>query len=183
MTLSQALGASFELSIDWSMTDAARVSIGSPAVSAEDVAALVPELLAAARYLTRNEDDARDVVQSTVELGLRHMRDLRERERLRAWLFAIEAREASRWRRRFRDAIALGSSDVVARPSADMDSQSIVLRLAIEGLPRQQRLAVVLHHLVGLSTDETAHAMGLTSNTIKTHLRLGLQALREALHD
>jgi RNA polymerase sigma-70 factor (ECF subfamily) len=142
----------------------------------------VPELLAAARHLTRNEHDARDVVQSTVELGLRHFKDLRDPDRLRPWLFAIEAHEASRWRRRFRDALPLGTTDV-AQPGTERDPRSIALRVAIDALPRQQRLAVVLHHLVGLSVDESAAAMHVTGNTIKTHLRLGLQALREALND
>ncbi len=145
------------------------------------VADLAPELLATARFLTRNEADARDVAQATLELGLRHLRSLRDPTKLRAWLFAIEAREASRWRRRMRSVLSLDQAVVeVADPPSDA---RVALKVAIARLPRQERVAVVLHHLAGLSVGETAVAMGVGENTVKTHLRLALKALREALCD
>lgn len=146
------------------------------------MADLAPELLATARFLTRNEDDARDVAQATLELGLCHLRSLRDPAKLRAWLFAIEAREASRWRRRWGSALSLDHArDEIADPA--FDAGSVALRVAIARLPRRERFAVALHHLAGLSVKDTAVAMGVAENTVKTHLRLALQALREALYD
>ena len=53
-------------------------------------------LLAAARVITRNDAEAQDVVQVTFEIALRRGHTLRDRGSLRAWLLAIEAREAVR---------------------------------------------------------------------------------------
>ena len=146
------------------------------------MADLAPELLATARLLTRNEDDARDVAQATLELGLRHLRSLRDPAKLRAWLFAIEAREASRWRRRLGGAFSLDKAmDELVDPASD--AGSVALRVAIARLPRRERFAVALHYLAGLPVRETAVAMRVSENTVKTHLRLALQALREALYD
>ena len=59
-----------------------------------------PVLLAAARALLRNEADARDLVQTTLEIAARKASDLRDPAALRAWLLAIQVREAFRFRRR-----------------------------------------------------------------------------------
>ena len=55
------------------------------------------------------------------------------------------------------------------------------VREALHKLPARARTAVVLHHMVGLSVQETAEAMGVTTNTAKSHLKRGLELLREAL--
>lgn len=146
------------------------------------VADLAPEILAAARFLTRSDEDARDVAQATIELGLRHLRSLRDPTKLRAWLFAIEAREASRWRRRLSNVLSLDHA-VTEIGYTDFDPRSIALRVAVARLPRREREAVVLRYFGSLSVEETARAMGVAENTVKTHLRLALRALREALNE
>jgi RNA polymerase sigma factor (sigma-70 family) len=130
----------------------------------------------------RAEEDARDVAQATIELGLRHLPSLRDTTKLRAWLFAIEAREASRWRRRLGSALSLerAPTEII---DAEADPRSIALRVAIAHLPRREREAVVLRYFGSLSVQLTARAMGVAENTVKTHLRLAMRALREALHE
>ncbi len=59
-----------------------------------------PILLASARALLRNEADARDLVQITLEIASRRISELRDPFALRSWLLAIQAREAFRLRRR-----------------------------------------------------------------------------------
>jgi DNA-directed RNA polymerase specialized sigma24 family protein len=53
-------------------------------------------LLAAARLICLDEHEAQDVVQTTFEIALRRGHTLRNRNALRAWLLAIEARESMR---------------------------------------------------------------------------------------
>jgi RNA polymerase sigma-70 factor (ECF subfamily) len=142
---------------------------------------LRPELLAVARYLVSSEEDAQDLAQRTIELALRHRRALRESAKLRAWLLAIEAREVSRWRRRLRHPIRLDSSvRDISMPAPSLDA-SIAVRLAVEELPPKTKRAVVLHYMAGLSVAETARALGVGDNTVKTQLRIGLSKLREEL--
>jgi RNA polymerase sigma-70 factor (ECF subfamily) len=55
------------------------------------------------------------------------------------------------------------------------------LSRALCRLPRRQRQAVVLHHLAGLTVQETAAAMRASVDTVKKHLARALTRLHEQL--
>jgi RNA polymerase sigma-70 factor (ECF subfamily) len=150
------------------------------AIREADLVALAPIVLAAARYLVRSEADATDLAQATLEIGWRHRDQLRDTARLRAWLLAIETREAFRLRRRLRSLVSL-DGHVVEAPVAGPSADDLEVRLAVAKLPERMRASVVLHHMVGLSVADTAEAMRVSENTVKTLLRLGLARLREVL--
>ncbi len=135
-----------------------------PLVGYDDVVALAPDLLAAARYLLKDDAEARDLVQTTLEIGIRKIDQLRDPSRLRPWLFAIETREAFRLRRRLTRYLAARPS-VGTLASSDHHEDTFVVRDAVSRLPVRMQGAVVLHHLVGLTVSETAAAMGITQNT------------------
>jgi len=146
-----------------------------------------PLLLAAARAMTLDEAEAQDLVQTTFEIALRHRDQLRSPEALRAWLLRIQSREAFRLVRRLRRLVPLSpnvAEVLVATPDpAESAGEGIAVRRALATLPQRMRAAVVLHHLVGLSVAETADALGVTQNTVKTQVRVGLARLREELGD
>ncbi|NYD40324.1 SigE family RNA polymerase sigma factor [Nocardioides panaciterrulae] len=52
---------------------------------------------------------------------------------------------------------------------------------ALQALPLMQRKTVLLRHWLGLSVTETAHELGITEGTVKSHTSRGLQALRGVL--
>lgn len=160
----------------------ARVAVerDDAAVRDADLVAQGPVLLAAARYLVRSEADAADLVQATLEIAVRNRHQLRDPSRLRGWLLAIETREAFRLRRRLRSLVSLDGA-VMEVPVAGPSAEDVAVRLAIARLPARQRAAVVLHHMAGLPVAQTAEAMGISENTVKTLLRLGLARLREVL--
>jgi RNA polymerase sigma-70 factor, ECF subfamily len=138
-------------------------------------------LLATARFLVREEGDARDLVQQTFETALRHLDELRDQDKLHAWLTTIAVRAALRWRisrARFIPWFTSGRSEP---RNIGPDDTAIALRAAVRGLPDRVRVAVVLHHMVGLTVKETAVAMGVTENTVKSELKTGLGRLREEL--
>ena len=62
-------------------------------------------------------------------------------------------------------------------------TDAIAVRRALSSLPRRMRAAVVLHHMAGLSVTETAAALGVSENTVKSQLKTGLARLRGALGD
>ena len=150
------------------------------AVSDRELVAVAPTLLAAARYLSRSDADAADLVQATLEIAIRRRAQLRDPARLRSWLLAILTREAFRLRRRLRALVSLDGS-VVEVAVAGTSDDDLAVRAAVAQLPARTRAAVVLHHMAGLSVAETAEAMGISENTVKTLLRLGLARLREVL--
>jgi RNA polymerase sigma factor (sigma-70 family) len=160
----------------------AMVTEAGARVGDRELLALAPTLLAAARYLVRSEADALDLVQTTLEIAVRQRGQLREATSLRAWLLAIETREAFRLRRKLRNLVSLDGGGVIEVPAAAGPSDDdLAVRAAVARLPERMRIAVVLHHMTGLSVAQTADAMGVSENTTKTLLRLGLAKLREVL--
>jgi len=142
-----------------------------------------PILLAAARAITFDAVEAEDLVQTTFELALRNVHQLRDPGSLRSWLLTIQAREAFRVVRRLRRSLGLRGT-VVEVPVAHVSpADSLVIREALRGLPPRMRAAVVLHHMAGLTVPQVARALDRSENTIRSQLRVGLQRLREALRD
>lgn len=142
-----------------------------------------PMLLAAARVITLDSAEAEDLVQTTFEIALRRLGDLREPRAMRAWLLTIQTREAFRVVRRLRRLVSLDGR-VAEIPSAGVDlAQRTDVRLALGRLPRRTRAAIALHHLAGLSVADTARALGVSENTVKSQLKTGLGRLREELRD
>lgn len=138
-------------------------------------------LLVAGRFLSRNETEAQDLVQRTYELALRNIGSLRDPGRVRHWLLAIEAHEAFRVGRRLRRALTLDAGVTQIASDGASNDELLSLREAVHRLPERIRAAVVLHYMAGLTVEETAGAMGVSQNTVKTQLRIGLDKLREVL--
>ena len=142
-----------------------------------------PMLLAAARVITLDNEEAQDLVQTTFEIALRRIDALREPRALRAWLLTIQAREAFRVVRRLRRLVSLdGRVREIATAGPDLEQRADV-RQALSSLPRRTRAAIALHYLAGLTVPETARALGVSENTVKSQLKTGLGRLREELRD
>ena len=54
---------------------------------------------------------------------------------------------------------------------------------ALRELPRRQRDCLVLRYYEEQGIDEIATTLGISRNSVKTHLTRGMQALREVLGD
>lgn len=151
-------------------------------VAVLDIDALVAQhgalLLALAHAITRNWSEAEDLYQSTFEIALRHADQLRDPAAAKAWLVRIESREAFRLRRRLRRFVSLDDRVQELRVDGEMGISVDLLR-AIAGLPPRTRAALLLHHYCGFSVEETAAALGVSPNTVKTQLRKGLAKVRE----
>lgn len=142
-----------------------------------------PVLLATARIITRDEDEAKDLVQMTFEIAIRRIDSLREPAALRAWLLRIETREAFRVTRRLRRLVRLdGRVTEVVAPGPHVGHQAEIGE-GLMALPTRTRAAVALHYLAGLSVRETAEVLGVSENTVKTQIKSGLVRLREVLGD
>jgi RNA polymerase sigma factor, sigma-70 family len=124
-----------------------------------------------------------DLVQSTIELAIRHSSQLRDDEKLWPWLVAIQAHEAFRWSRRVRETVGWPQArEPEAREPASHDLERFAeLRDALDALPPRMRASVVLHHMADLTVAETARALGTSENTVKSQLRLGLKRLKESM--
>jgi RNA polymerase sigma-70 factor (ECF subfamily) len=61
--------------------------------------------------------------------------------------------------------------------------RSLWLQWGLAQLPPRQRAAVVLHHLEERPIDEVARALDRSSETVRTHLKLGRRRLRLLLQE
>jgi RNA polymerase sigma-70 factor (sigma-E family) len=83
----------------------------------------------------------------------------------------------SRWRRARRIVLGGGAPD----SGVEWDDEQREIVAALETLPRTQREAIVLHHLVGLSVNEVASYLNAPAGTVKSWLSRGRQQLAVVL--
>lgn len=156
----------------------------SPDLSA-GLVSLLPRLRRFARALTRNPHDADDLVQLALERALARAHQLRPDAALAGWVFGI-LRHA--WIDELR---ARARSDRVFAPQesgqhvgdAGQASQVEMLSVqeAMERLPQEQRIAVALVLVEGLSYKEAAHVMDVPIGTLTSRLARGREALQAML--
>jgi RNA polymerase sigma-70 factor (ECF subfamily) len=97
------------------------------------------------------------------------------------WVFRVGFNWACSWWRKLRRERPMPDHlpGVVAQP----DPAAIHAVQALGRLPRPQRAVVVCRILLGLSTAETATALGVAEGTVKSRLARGLAALRDGLSE
>ena len=159
-------------------------------------AVVLPHLDAAytlARYLTRNDHDAQDVVQDASLRALRYFRGFRGAGsgEGRAWLLAIVRNTAHTWRQRHRGDTLTAEfdeerhSEAVAHEhpeaAAEARSEHAALRRAIDELAPDFREVIVLRELEGLSYKEISDVAGVPVGTVMSRLSRARRRLEEAL--
>jgi RNA polymerase sigma-70 factor (ECF subfamily) len=153
---------------------------------------VLPHLDAAfnyARWLTRNEADAEDVVQDAYVRALRFFPSLRG-ENARAWLLTIVrhtwyARCSPRGVHEMRVFDEMSNE----RPAESLDPEALLVqrqtidqvRAGLEQLPVEFREVVVLRELEGLSYKEIAAVTGVPIGTVMSRLARGRQRLLTTL--
>ena len=157
---------------------------GSEEIS-ERIVELLPRLRRFARSLSRNQHDADDLVQSVVERAWRNIAQLKPGANLHSWMFGImkNAWIDDRRARGRRGEVALpeDSGDHPAVNPADMNANLWSVSEAMDKLPEEQRLAVALVLVEGLSYKEAAELLDVPMGTITSRLARGRAALAAAL--
>lgn len=153
----------------------------------EQVGTLLPRLRRFARALTRHSQDADDLVQLAVERALTRSAQWRPDSSLTNWMLAIVRNawiDEVRSRRR-RNAVLLPESEAVevGDTGTDPDVEWWSIRSALERLPEEQRLAVALVLIEGLSYREAAQVMQVPIGTLTSRLARGRLALQATLAD
>lgn len=123
-----------------------------------------------------------DVVQVVfcrlLGLDRRAIRAVRE---VRPWLAQLTRREALNQLRAARRAAHREARAPAPEPPAPPLHEPGDLAAAVARLPRGQREVVHLRHIVGLSTDQTAEAIGVPRGTVASRSHAAMRALRALL--
>jgi len=165
----------------------------APRATFDDV--VVPHLDAAlrlARWLTRNEHDAKDVVQEASLRAFRYFRTFNGGDG-RAWFLRIVRNTCSSYCRRRRDRRmdAFDERHHLIESRSPMDPESSLTRAdeatrvvrALRTLPDALHQLLVLREFEGLSYRELADEIGVPIGTVMSRLSRGREALRDAFNN
>jgi RNA polymerase sigma-70 factor (ECF subfamily) len=145
--------------------------------------------------------DAQEAMDLSQEVFLRVFRTLpqfRGQSSLRTWIYRIVLNQASNrqrwWRRRFRShQVALDEhvanhgelpeSRSFAMPDRVLQQNETAARVwgALSELPFDQRAAIVLREIDGLSYEEIGYSLGVAVGTVKSRLARAREQLRDVL--
>jgi RNA polymerase sigma-70 factor, ECF subfamily len=168
----------------------------------EEALPLLDSLYGGALRMTRNPADAEDLVQETMLRAYRSFDRFEPGTNLKAWLYRIMTNAyINTYRKRQREPRKVSQDEVedfdLYQQLKDHDPQfsatpeSIVLDSlvdsditdAIDDLPEQFRLAVVLSDIEGFSYAEMAQIMDVPMGTVMSRLHRGRKALQKRLWD
>ena len=164
-------------------------AVGGDRAAAQDLCReLLPRVRNLVRYLLRGDSRVDDVAQEALIAVLRGLGTFRGDGRFESWVDRVVARTAFAAIRRIRAETQPGERSAIdddAGGATATAGESYVLRRelaqALDRLPPDQRESLVLHFAVGMTVPEIAEAMAAPFETVRSRLRLGKAALREAL--
>jgi RNA polymerase sigma-70 factor (ECF subfamily) len=146
------------------------------------------------RAILRNDDEVEDVMQDAYVRAYRHLGDFAGRSQFSTWLTRIAVHEAfARLRhgkriQQFDDESTGGGADMIPATTIDPEHHSsnaelgALLEEAILSLPENLRAVLMLRDVEELSTIETAEALSISEENVKTRLHRGRALVRKKLY-
>ena len=191
--------------VEWAEVGGREASLVQRCTSGEDAAyaELVTDhqrmVVQLAVNLLGDRDEALDLSQEVFLKVFRTIHRFRGQSSLRTWIYRIAVNQARNrhrfWRRRHRaDQVSLDAhvaahgeflSGGLSRPDRVLDQKELAncLQSALDHLPFDQRTAIVLREVDGLSYEEIAFSLGVAIGTVKSRLTRARQALRLDLRE
>ena len=152
-----------------------------------ELAALLPRLRRFGRVITRHVADADDLVQVAVEKALTHAGQWRPGSRMDSWMFGIMKNawvdEVRARRRRERVHAPEEAGATVGDSSAAARDIALSVEAAMEQLPEEQRMAIALVLVEGLSYKDAAAALDIPMGTLTSRLARGRETMQALLGD
>lgn len=148
-----------------------------------------------ARWLTRNPDDAQDLVQETVVKALKAREQFRGGTSLNAWLYSILRNGfIDRYWKQHREPLSRGEESAELMDQADSLQDALKIdhlrplvgadiNRALEALPESWRTTVLLAEVEGLTWEEVSEVMGCPLGTVQSRIFRARRALRKVLRD
>ena len=152
-----------------------------------------------AMNLLGDRDEALDLSQEVFLSVFRTIHRFRGHSSLRTWIYRIAVNQARNrhrfWRRRHRnDQVSLdehiaihgdrlSGPDVTPERALARKELAEQLWTALGQLPFDQRTAIVLREIDGLSYEEIAYSLGVAIGTVKSRLTRARQSLRSELRE
>jgi RNA polymerase sigma-70 factor, ECF subfamily len=149
------------------------------------LAELLPRVRNLVRCLLRGDSSVDDVAQEALMAILRGLPSYRGEGSLKSWSDRVVARTTFATIRRLRadERSRAPEPQLEALPHPDALPETFAARRELvrrlDELPYDQRHALVLHHVLGMTVPEIAAEVGAPQETIRSRLRLGKANLRK----
>ena len=141
--------------------------------------------------ITRDTAAADDILQDSLLKVYSYAQRLDENAPLMPWLYRVTVNLSYTWVTRH-NRRWLSIEDVVEKlvsplrtmpePSAESNETRRQLQKAIDALPINQRLVVILHYMEELDLPEIAEILSIPVGTVKSRLHYARESLRQQLH-
>lgn len=156
-------------------------AVNDRSAAGELLRALLPRIRNLVRYLVRGDGEVDDMTQQALIAVLKGLPSYRGDAPVERWADRIVARQVfGHLKRRKREDEKRRALALIPSPGDTQTAFATRRELArwLDTLPSDQRDALVLHHVVGLTTPELAEWLEIPVDTAKSRLRLGMQKLR-----
>ncbi len=146
-----------------------------------------PAVYAVCRQILGNETDAFDAMQDALIAIVRGLERFDGRSQLSTWIYRIATNTClDEIRRRQRRPIpGLPSDDRACRPQPGRVDDQVVARVdvdrALQSIPADFRVAVVLRDLCSLDYAEIAEVLDIAPGTVRSRIARGRRALADQL--
>ena len=152
-----------------------------------EIVTLLPRLRRFGRTLTRDRDDADDLVQIAVERALLRADQWQPGTRLDSWIFRIMQNAwIDELRSRSRQAATFVDADEIAEPGVhpiDAHDEALAVEQALDRLNDDQRAVVGLVLIEGLAYKEAAQVLDIPVGTLTSRLARAREILQQLLGD
>lgn len=142
-----------------------------------------------AYLITNNKFTSEDIVQETFVKCYLKIKDLKNVEQFKSWLFKILTRTA--WDYMKKDKAVLPVEDIFEKAKNEnidkslhsyiRNEESKMLRAEIDNLELKQKTVIVLYYFNGFTIKEIAKIMGCFEGTVKSRLHSARKNLKVAL--
>lgn len=155
----------------------------------ELLADVAPQVHRFGRRMCGSDHDADDVVQDTLINVATHLDQFEGRASLSSWVFALARSACSRRRRGLKNRPPVAEEAVRERvdpaPTPEQHAESSelgsALSRALDSLSDEHREVILLRDVEGLTAAETAAALEVSVDAVKSRLHRAREALRAAL--
>jgi RNA polymerase sigma-70 factor (ECF subfamily) len=150
----------------------------------ELVAELLPRVRNLVRYLVRGDAEAEDFAQEAMVAIVRGLPSHRGEGTLQSWSDRVAVRAALgclKRARRARTQLEAGADlEAIPHPDAPPDEYTARRRAValLDRVPDDQRCALVMHHVLGMSVPDIAGELRVPLETVRSRLRIGMSKLR-----
>lgn len=166
-----------------------RAKAGEPAAMQELLASVAPSIQRFGIRMCRNDDDAQDVLQDALLTIANHLNEFEGRSSFSSWAFTLARSACSRKRRGLKNQPHLSleatsdTDEMGLTPEQQVADREMAqaLNSALDALPEIYREVILLRDVEDLTAPETAEALGITIEAVKSRLHRARRALRETL--